>query len=144
MAKRIEDFVKRRGPLSERQVDLVREWLAEDWESKDIDSNAVALISRLVDTIWEIDCIKKGQFAEFKIRDKDTGLWSSGGWGPHFGPVGKSWETKEQVRAHLKMLERGDRYHDKMRIPGSWEVVEFSLTKYGPATPARSLLGRKP
>ena len=28
MAKRIEDFVKRRGPLSERQVDLVREWLA--------------------------------------------------------------------------------------------------------------------
>ncbi len=63
MAKRIEDFVKRRGPLSERQVDLVREWLAEDWESKDIDSNAVALISRLVDTIWEIDCIKKGRFA---------------------------------------------------------------------------------
>lgn len=139
MAKRIEDLVKRRGPLSGKQVDAVQEWIDEEWESQDIDRNAVALISRLVKTVLEVG-VAKGEFTELKIRDKKTGLYSSGGWNPHFGPVGKSWDTQEQVAVHLKMLERGDRYHDKMRIPVNWEVVWFKLAQSGPASPARGLL----
>jgi hypothetical protein len=43
------------------------------------------------------------------------------------------------------MLERGNRYHPKMRIPTSWEVVtmEIRTVERRAAESARSLLGRK-
>lgn len=48
---RLADLVRRDGPLSERQLAQVRRWLDEDWESHDVDREAVRLISRLVATV---------------------------------------------------------------------------------------------
>jgi hypothetical protein len=48
---RIADLVKRKGPLSPRQVSLLKKWLEEDWEAADVDREIVALISRLVATV---------------------------------------------------------------------------------------------
>lgn len=137
MVKRLEDLVKRKGPLSDKKLAEVRQWLDEEWESQDIDRNAVALIARLLET-----CSQPCELHELKIRDKDTGLYSSGGWNVHFGPIGKSWDRMDEVLAHLKMLERGDRYHPKMKVPANWEIVRFDLTERGTTTPARAALGK--
>lgn len=51
MAVRLADLVRRDGPLSERQVAQVRKWLEEDWESHDVDREAVKLIGRLLATV---------------------------------------------------------------------------------------------
>jgi hypothetical protein len=48
----LSDLVKRpKSPLSLRQVELVKKWIAEDWQSNDMDREAVQLIQRLVLTI---------------------------------------------------------------------------------------------
>ncbi len=48
MAVRVEDLVKKDGPLTERQIELVQKWIDEDWESHDHDRNVVRLVQRLV------------------------------------------------------------------------------------------------
>jgi uncharacterized membrane protein YccC len=48
---RLADLVRREGPLSERQIEQVRKWLEEDWESHDLDREAVQLIARLLATV---------------------------------------------------------------------------------------------
>jgi hypothetical protein len=47
----LADLVKKEGPLSAAQVKKVRKWLEDDWESHDVDREAVALIRRLVETV---------------------------------------------------------------------------------------------
>jgi len=48
----LESIVRRgKGALSDRQVARVRKWLEADWESHDVDRDAVALIRRLVLTV---------------------------------------------------------------------------------------------
>lgn len=42
-----------KGPLTERQLKQARYWVDADWESHDIDRDAVKLIRRLLDTIDE-------------------------------------------------------------------------------------------
>lgn len=51
MTVRLADLVRREGPLSERQVEQVRKWLEEDWESHDVDGEAVKIIARLLATV---------------------------------------------------------------------------------------------
>ena len=50
MTVRVADLVKGMGPLSPRQVSLIKKWLEEDWEAADVDREIVALIARLVAT----------------------------------------------------------------------------------------------
>lgn len=47
---KLENLVKRKGPLSKKQLGLVRKWLDEDWEACDQDRQMVDLVSRLVAT----------------------------------------------------------------------------------------------
>lgn len=51
MAVRLADLVRGSGPLSKRQLAQVRKWLDEDWESHDVDREAVRLIERLLQTV---------------------------------------------------------------------------------------------
>jgi len=64
MARKIKQFkedmditldylVKVKGPLREEELALVRRWIDADWESKDIDNDAIALIERLLATCGE-------------------------------------------------------------------------------------------
>lgn len=43
-------LASRKGPLTAKQLQQVQDWLDADWESHDIDRDAIALIRRLVDT----------------------------------------------------------------------------------------------
>jgi hypothetical protein len=77
----------------------------------------------------------------FKIRDKITGQYSSGGYVPTWGPKGKAWDSLADVRAHLKLLERGSHYYDPMKIPEFWEVIEVRFEEtIASAVPAQKLL----
>lgn len=51
MAVRLSDLVKGKGPLSPRQLEQVRKWVDDDWESHDHDRELVALVERLLATI---------------------------------------------------------------------------------------------
>jgi len=51
MTVRIADLVRKKGPLSPRQVGLLKKWLEEDWEAADVDREIVAIIARLVATV---------------------------------------------------------------------------------------------
>lgn len=51
MTVRVADLVRRKGPLSPRQVGLLKKWLEEDWEAADVDRELLALIARLVATV---------------------------------------------------------------------------------------------
>jgi len=50
MAVRLEDLVKGKGRLSDRQLKQVRKWVDDDWESHDFDGNIIKLVVRLLDT----------------------------------------------------------------------------------------------
>jgi len=71
---------------------------------------------------------------EYKIRDKETKLFSTGGYCPEWTKKGKSWKTLAQVQAHLKLFQRGYPAAKRLiKIPLSWEIVEYRLieTKKG-------------
>lgn len=40
-----------KGPLTQRQLKQAQYWVDADWESKDIDPDAVNLIRRLLETV---------------------------------------------------------------------------------------------
>lgn len=48
--KGLSDFVKSKRPLSTLQLKQVQKWLDADWESHDMDQNAIKLIRRLLVT----------------------------------------------------------------------------------------------
>lgn len=44
-------LASRSGPVTAKQLEQIRRWLDADWESHDVDRDAVRLIRRLVDTM---------------------------------------------------------------------------------------------
>lgn len=73
----------------------------------------------------------------YKIRDCATGLYQLGGMTPAWSKVGKTWNTKGQVKAHLRLIydhystrwERGlGRVATGWQIPDTWEVLEVEVT----------------
>lgn len=60
----------------------------------------------------------------FKIRDKSTGLYSSGGYYPHWSAKGKIWKRKSDLVAHLNRLSGNNTQHYS-----DAEVVVFSLVE---------------
>ena len=59
----------------------------------------------------------------FKIRDRETGLYSTGGYHPRWTKAGKVWRGSGALRNHLWLAK-------SRRMPGvlSWEVIEPSLS----------------
>jgi len=69
--------------------------------------------------------------AVYKIRDKETGLFSTGGSVPRWKKIGKTWSGLGPVTNHLTMW--CDKYDYKKRkriiidIPDEWEIVKYEL-----------------
>lgn len=51
MAVDLRKLVAGKGPLSEKKLKQIQRWITADWESHDIDRDAVKLIQRLLDTV---------------------------------------------------------------------------------------------
>lgn len=98
------------SPLTEKQLEKVKEWLAEDWESHDIDREAIVLIKRLLLTIPSANpivkkestprVVKVGRPKELKAKchecgctiaytKKDIKCYSGTDYGG--GPDGREW-----------------------------------------------------
>ena len=70
----------------------------------------------------------------YKIRDKNTGLFSEGGCSPRFSKNGKTWPTRGALKSHLTLLGKsftccldGKNHQFHSEIPESWEIVEYIL-----------------
>lgn len=65
----------------------------------------------------------------YKIRNKTSGLFSTGGSSPGFTKVGKTWSTIGYLKSHLTMwADMG--YHQPPRpFPDNWEIVEMIVTE---------------
>jgi hypothetical protein len=61
----------------------------------------------------------------YKIRDNETGLYSTGGYYFKFHKVGKTWTTLGHVKQHISMIS--DYYFGSDM--GEWEIVEYDLTE---------------
>lgn len=78
----------------------------------------------------------------YKIRDRDTGLFSTGGCDPGWNKIGKTWSTEGQVKSHLKMWSSEGAYKHK-KVPESWEVLCLTFAKTAEdVTSARALAER--
>ena len=69
----------------------------------------------------------------FKIRDRATGLYSTGGSTPRWSKRGKVWTNIGHVKQHLQQLWRDESY------PETAEIVEFVEVE-GPKTSVHDLL----
>lgn len=93
----------------------------------------------------------------FKIQDKKTGLYSSGGYYPSWTATGKTYQTRAQVKSALQTYARGEpargcqfktqKARDeeakkrRKKIPSNWVVVELAVTICG-QFPATDLLDK--
>jgi len=73
----------------------------------------------------------------YKIRDKDTGLYSLGGSNPKWTNKGKSWGNLGSLTNHLNMFCQS--WSTKIKdLPESWEIVELRISEEDITTwPAR-------
>ena len=65
----------------------------------------------------------------YKIRNKQTGLWSRGGMDPRFDKLGKVWRTAGHVKQHLNQYKTDGyclKYHPDYL--DSIEVVLFDAS----------------
>lgn len=52
-------LASRKGPITSRQLAQIKAWIDDDWESHDVDKDAVRLIRRLIDDLWDAKYAKK-------------------------------------------------------------------------------------
>lgn len=64
----------------------------------------------------------------YKIRDKNTGKFSSGGTDPKWSQKGKLWYSEGHVRCAITNWKNT---HLKTSAPSNWEIVEFMLQEMG-------------
>ena len=76
----------------------------------------------------------------YKIRDSETGLWSSGGYEPKFTTKGKAWSGTGPLLSHLHQFWRSKYYRDPKtwEIPESWEVVKFVIVEMETEAPVNA------
>lgn len=95
----------------------------------------------------------------FKVRDKNTGLYSKGGSTPHWGRLGKVWKTAAHLSSHLTGVrewnENCDRVHADPRMRPSerhgyakvdtstWEVVHLRTEEVAAQPVSEYIRGRK-
>lgn len=66
----------------------------------------------------------------YRIRDKETGLFSTGGAHPKWSTKGKLWRSAGNLRSHLTTVLEYKGYEKKAQIvPENWEVIEYELTE---------------
>jgi hypothetical protein len=80
---------------------------------------------------------------QYKIMDKNTGLYSSGGYEPNWSNKGKTYNTIGQATSAIKLYARGQRRKRatpwvvmgfssappmNSLVPDNWVVVEFQTT----------------
>ncbi len=69
----------------------------------------------------------------YKIRDRDTGLHSTGGMDPKWTKNGKAWPSAGALRSHLTQwadMHQWDpvtKNRKLKKIPASWEIIEFEV-----------------
>ena len=61
----------------------------------------------------------------YKIRHKETGLFSTGGTTPRWTKRGKIWTSNGSVRSHLRQFR--EPYYNT-EIPEEWEVIEYEIS----------------
>jgi len=64
---------------------------------------------------------------KYKIRDDETGLYSSPGYCPKFTEEGHSWDTLGTLTAHLKLYRRGQYPGEGRKVPKTWTVVTVEV-----------------
>lgn len=72
----------------------------------------------------------------YKVRDKETGLFSSGGMNPKFKKGGHTWANLAHVRAHIMGIRQAQQYvvttnqkSNPLINMRNWEIVEFKFCK---------------
>lgn len=68
----------------------------------------------------------------YKIRDLNTGLFSTGGLNPNWTKKGKVWNNIGHVKASLvgfNKMGKGGRKGTEISIPRNWEVVEYTYSQ---------------
>src|ERR1700743_3970380 len=68
--------------------------------------------------------------ATYKLRDKATGLFSTGGTNPRWTKKGKVWTSAGALKSHLTLFSTGPwnfetKKYDIVPVPDTWEVVTF-------------------
>jgi hypothetical protein len=71
----------------------------------------------------------------YKIRDKTTGLFSTGGTVPGWHARGKSWSGLGPLKVHLSQYLSVNSFRNAV-IPDNWEIVVFVLAE-GATMPAK-------
>ena len=79
----------------------------------------------------------------YKIRDRNTGLYSTGGVRPAWTAKGKTWSTLAPVKAHLSQFAEyypwpNNKKLFRLNVPESWEIVTFVSSEEAPI-PAKAL-----
>lgn len=62
----------------------------------------------------------------YKIRHRETGLYSTGGQWPSWTRSGKTWTTLGTLRSHLAQ-HLGDKRHRRATDMSQWQVVEIEV-----------------
>lgn len=65
----------------------------------------------------------------FKIRNKDTGLFSTGGHTPKWSKSGKTWSGTGPLLSHLNLYMSDGYGRPRKTFPDSWEVVEYEVVQ---------------
>lgn len=60
----------------------------------------------------------------YKIKNKTTGLYSTGGVYSRWTKDGKTWTNISKLRAHLTLRLNGRIIHDAM---DNWEIIEYEV-----------------
>jgi hypothetical protein len=74
--------------------------------------------------------VTKDVVKAYKIRDRETGLFSTGGMDPRWSKTGKTWSTEGQLKSHLRLVTQWKSGYGKTewRVPESWEVISLVYT----------------
>lgn len=74
----------------------------------------------------------------YYIKDRETGLYSSGGYGPRWSAKKPKLWTLGALKGHLGHFSTG--YPRQMAIPVSWDVycVDLAISDQQPLMPARA------
>lgn len=70
----------------------------------------------------------------YKVRHKETGLWSAGGFSPKFTKFGKVWTEKRFLLSHIDQIKSyadqpAKQYDSCRKYLDSIEIVEFDLVE---------------
>lgn len=82
----------------------------------------------------------------YKIRDRNTGLFSTGGVTPSWTKRGKTWNSEGALKSHLTLLQEYSTYsRKKWQCPDNWDVVVLTWEPAESSVyPARDLAEREP